>query len=744
MKKYIYSLLTSAILMLAACTDNEVDSVVTLPETEGDAAQLAFTAKDFIPADAQSRTAITGNSFNWIQGDIIGILPDEGAQVYFTIKELSQDAKSAIFTGGAWGLKKANDYTAYYPFIEDIMLNREAVPVDYSEQSYKYQTNTSGDVVVCPSHDYMAAQSEKTTDGESLNFQFSHLGALVKVSFTLPEAAAVKRFYLSSDQPVFPVKGTFDLTPEEGKDVVITPDNDNLARTVAIHVEDLETTSADETVNVYFMMPPMSLVDVDLKATVVYGADDTTLSLRVSKERPTPKDGETEYTQFEAGRSYTLKATADEYLSESFGIAANELSNFINGALAELGGTKLRFVTGSQVASDISIRGSNYEDGTDLYAYAMRNGDWLEVHTSASAVKLFEMANNLFDGLTSTGYYFSFLQEIDLRGLDTQDVTDMMYMFQGCSSLTSITFGENFTTSNVGNMYGMFQDCSSLEELDLSYFNTQSVTDMGRMFFNCSSLESLDLSKFDTSNVTDMMYMFEGCSSLTSITFGENFTASNVGYMYGMFQNCSSLEELDLSNFDTQSVTDMGGMFFNCSSLEELDLSKFDTSNVTDMNNMFYNCSSLESLDLSKFDTSNVTDMSYMFQGCSLLTSITFGENFTTSSVNSMSYMFEGCSSLTSLDLSKFDTSNVTDMSYMFQSCYALTSLDLSGFKFDGNPGCAGMFDGIGENATNKPISIFVTSDGKEYLEGQGTDIDENYAQLVVEAALDGQDGGSW
>lgn len=267
MKKYIYSLLTSAILMLAACTDNEVDSVVTLPETEGDAAQLAFTAKDFIPADAQSRTAITGNSFNWIQGDIIGILPDEGAQVYFTIKELSQDAKSAIFTGGAWGLKKANDYTAYYPFIEDIMLNREAVPVDYSEQSYKYQTNTSGDVVVCPSHDYMAAQSEKTTDGESLNFQFSHLGALVKVSFTLPEAAAVKRFYLSSDQPVFPVKGTFDLTPEEGKDVVITPDNDNLARTVAIHVEDLETTSADETVNVYFMMPPMSLVDVDLKVT---------------------------------------------------------------------------------------------------------------------------------------------------------------------------------------------------------------------------------------------------------------------------------------------------------------------------------------------------------------------------------------------------------------------------------------------------------------------------------------------
>lgn len=75
MKKHILYLLAGAALMLAACTNDAVESVVTQPETDGNATQLAFTAKDFIPADGQSRTAFIGNSFNWIQtSDTIGIL----------------------------------------------------------------------------------------------------------------------------------------------------------------------------------------------------------------------------------------------------------------------------------------------------------------------------------------------------------------------------------------------------------------------------------------------------------------------------------------------------------------------------------------------------------------------------------------------------------------------------------------------------------------------------------------------
>ena len=74
----------------------------------------------------------------------------------------------------------------------------------------------------------------------------------------------------------------------------------------------------------------------------------------------------------------------------------------------------------------------------------------------------------------------------------------------------------NLDTSNVTNMSGMFNGCSSLESLDLSNFDTSNVTNMANMFRNCNSLESLDLSNFDTSNVTNMSYMFHGCNNLTT------------------------------------------------------------------------------------------------------------------------------------------------------------------------------------------------------------------------------------
>ena len=50
-----------------------------------------------------------------------------------------------------------------------------------------------------------------------------------------------------------------------------------------------------------------------------------------------------------------------------------------------------------------------------------------------------------------------------------------------------------------------------------SAFNTSKVTDMSFMFSGCSSLTSLDLSNFDTSKVYTMSGMFSGCKSLQNI-----------------------------------------------------------------------------------------------------------------------------------------------------------------------------------------------------------------------------------
>ena len=85
--------------------------------------------------------------------------------------------------------------------------------------------------------------------------------------------------------------------------------------------------------------------------------------------------------------------------------------------------------------------------------------------------------------------------------------------FESFSQLTTIEGIENLNTEEVTNMSYMFYYCSRLTSLNLSSFSTAKVTDMYRMFSGCSGLTSLDLSSFNTDKVTNMNGMIGGCSS---------------------------------------------------------------------------------------------------------------------------------------------------------------------------------------------------------------------------------------
>ena len=226
------------------------------------------------------------------------------------------------------------------------------------------------------------------------------------------------------------------------------------------------------------------------------------------------------------------------------------------------------------------------------------------------------------------------LREIKgLNNVDTQYTGSMIYMFNDCSSLTSLDVS-GFKTDYVTNMNGMFSGCSSLTSLDVSGFKTDNVKDMSGMFSGCSSLTSLDVSGFKTDNVTDMGDMFgsslgtNGCSSLTSLDVS-SFKTENVTNMYGMFSGCSSLTSLDVSGFKTDNVKDMGLMFSNCSSLTNLDLSGFNTDRVWNMVEMFCDCSSLKNLDLSHFRMKKVKAerTNHMLNGCENLQSVILPES---------------------------------------------------------------------------------------------------------------------
>ena len=191
--------------------------------------------------------------------------------------------------------------------------------------------------------------------------------------------------------------------------------------------------------------------------------------------------------------------------------------------------------------------------------------------------------------------------------------------FNSCS-FTSLDV-RTVDTSNVTDMNSMFYYCSGLKSLDLSGWDTSNVTDMHRMFNSCRSLTSLDVSNFNTSKVTSMSNMFSYCSGLASLDLS-GWDTSNVIYMNGMFSGCSWLKSLDLSNFNTSNVTNMYGMFNGCSKLTSLDLSNFNTSNVTNMHSMFSYSTKLTSLDLSGWDMSKATDTTNMFEGCYALKTI--------------------------------------------------------------------------------------------------------------------------
>ena len=59
-------------------------------------------------------------------------------------------------------------------------------------------------------------------------------------------------------------------------------------------------------------------------------------------------------------------------------------------------------------------------------------------------------------------------------------------MFDGCTSLTNINFGNNFNTTNVSNMSYLFRNCKSLTSLDIRNLDFNDSVDCLGIFVNVS------------------------------------------------------------------------------------------------------------------------------------------------------------------------------------------------------------------------------------------------------------------
>ena len=145
----------------------------------------------------------------------------------------------------------------------------------------------------------------------------------------------------------------------------------------------------------------------------------------------------------------------------------------------------------------------------------------------------------------------------DISGWDTSNVTNMGFMFNGCSAFNNGGQTLAWNTAKVTNMGYMFNGCSAFNNGGQTLaWNTAKVTTMEYMFWNCSAFNQIpDFS--DTSKVTNMSQMFKGC---TVFNKSINFNTSSVTNMEKMFFQCSSFDS-SLTFIDTSSVTNMKDMF---------------------------------------------------------------------------------------------------------------------------------------------------------------------------------------
>ena len=319
-----------------------------------------------------------------------------------------------------------------------------------------------------------------------------------------------------------------------------------------------------------------------------------------------------------------------------------EITGIKNKDYIQVGEFELKLNTGYQVYAE-------FDEGTGTLtfkygpstskpegAYKLNVGPYLPGwHAQKEKIKtvVFDASFAIARPTTCHKWFFGCKNLTDIKGieyLNTEKVTSMIYMFDGCTKLESLDL-TNFNTAEVKSMTYMFNNCSTLTSLNLSNFNTAKVTDMNSMFYNCNELTSLDLTSFNTAEVTDMSNMFGSCFALTS---------------------------LDLSSFNTAKVTNMSNMFRLCKALTSLDLSNFNTAKVTDMSYMFKNCYALTSLDLSSFNTAKVTNMKEMFNNCPALTTIYASDKFVTDKVTNSGSMFYGCTELKGF-IDKYDENKI-------------------------------------------------------------------------------------
>ena len=239
-----------------------------------------------------------------------------------------------------------------------------------------------------------------------------------------------------------------------------------------------------------------------------------------------------------------------------------------------------KFVTGQVTSSVDMVSGCDKLIGAIKYVEKNTNNkDYANYETGYFAPEGGFPGYAVFDGGTGTLTFSRGLSKpvgaYDLNEGDVQPAWN-----EQSTNINKVVFDASFAKARPTSCYCWFYRCENLTKIeDIENLNTQNVTDMSYMFYSCERLTSLDVSNFNTQNVTDMSYMFSWCAGLNSLNLS-NFDTQNVEYMNNMFWSSSALKTIYVSDkFVTTKVSYGTDMFSYCTSLKgaiDFDDSKTD------------------------------------------------------------------------------------------------------------------------------------------------------------------------
>lgn len=252
--------MASLLLCSLSCSRSKNDSYdiakdVILPE-----GMAQFTLPQLINGNetTDTRTVYSDEKGKlvWSENDTIGVFPQAGSSIYFSMSDFAGD-DVAKFNGGGWQLKPSTVYYSYYPFVPDMYMKADAVPYTTIGQVQAKNAVRNHDGFDC-----LWARKE-TASNNSVNFEFTRLCCFLKFVFT-PGEGTYTKLVLSSDEAVIPVKGTYDLTASNPS---IRVSSDGYAKSLEMKINNIEL-AAEQQLILYMAFIPCDLSGHEITITL--------------------------------------------------------------------------------------------------------------------------------------------------------------------------------------------------------------------------------------------------------------------------------------------------------------------------------------------------------------------------------------------------------------------------------------------------------------------------------------------